>query len=487
MAINFPNNRDQLDPPQPSGPLQDGDAFTDAGQTWTWNSGLGVWSTEPGGGADLDALYLSKINDDVANGAITFQGQTTHEVGVTIGTSSAGNINTGIFQFDGRGIALAHNSDNVFIGGHGLAQTAVIVKGTTAGGQGSGEQSVKQGLTVTSKFVGTMGNGSGIVSDCDVSSVAAGTYNFYNASISSGIPDAGKAFGVSRCYSATSNTAIGRNNSYGFYSDYAADDNKVYNFYAAGNAPNYFKGNLFVAFDADKIPGTNNTNAGTLIASGSTVGKVIVNMGGSNANVNHPIVARRTNTSSTANWQCILTGNHDNSADGYMTCGGATGRKIDVRLGATGVAMPGGAANIVKALQPKVITQGGETFNGFLPADLAGTFAAAVNGEAGATLAVGTYTDPDGNVETEVEEPEAIPFGATWVQTGTRDLMQGVSRGELIPLLTKALQETIAENESLKARLDALEANEVVDDATDSSLLTLVADLTTRVTALESP
>ena len=60
MALNFPNNRDQLDPPQPSGPLQDGDAFTDAGQTWTWNSGLGVWSTEAGGGADLDALYLSK-------------------------------------------------------------------------------------------------------------------------------------------------------------------------------------------------------------------------------------------------------------------------------------------------------------------------------------------------------------------------------------------------------------------------------------------
>ena len=37
----------------------------------------------------------------------------------------------------------------------------------------------------------------------------------------------------------------------------------------------------------------------------------------------------------------------------------------------------------------------------------------------------------------------------------------------------------------LRARLAAIEANEVVDDATDSSLLTLVADLSTRVTTLE--
>ena len=80
-----------------------------------------------------------------------------------------------------------------------------------------------------------------------------------------------------------------------------------------------------------------------------------------------------------------------------------------------------------------------------------------MEGEAGATVAVGTYTDPEGVVETEVEEPEAIPFGATWVQTGTQDVMQSVCRENLIPLLTKALQEVIAENEDIKARLAALE------------------------------
>ena len=37
----------------------------------------------------------------------------------------------------------------------------------------------------------------------------------------------------------------------------------------------------------------------------------------------------------------------------------------------------------------------------------------------------------------------------------------------------------------LEARLAALEANEISDDATDSALLTLIAGLATRISALE--
>lgn len=40
--------------------------------------------------------------------------------------------------------------------------------------------------------------------------------------------------------------------------------------------------------------------------------------------------------------------------------------------------------------------------------------------------------------------------------------------------------------ELLTARVTAIESNEVSDDATDASLLTLIADLASRVTALES-
>ena len=50
---------------------------------------------------------------------------------------------------------------------------------------------------------------------------------------------------------------------------------------------------------------------------------------------------------------------------------------------------------------------------------------------------IGTYTDVDGNVETKVTEPEAIPLGGTWEQTGTRDVYQGVDQAESHPPLTK--------------------------------------------------
>ena len=69
----------------------------------------------------------------------------------------------------------------------------------------------------------------------------------------------------------------------------------------------------------------------------------------------------------------------------------------------------------------------------------------------------GTYTDPDGNVETNVSEPEAVPFGAIFDPQGTRDVYQSLDKSKIIPLLTKALQETIAKNEELEARLSALE------------------------------
>ena len=93
----------------------------------------------------------------------------------------------------------------------------------------------------------------------------------------------------------------------------------------------------------------------------------------------------------------------------------------------------------------------------FTASDLEPVFAEAVSGTAGETQAVGTYTAVDGEVEYDVPEPEAIPFGATWQQTGVKDLLQGVDATKLIPLLTKALQETIAKNEELEARLAALE------------------------------
>ena len=94
------------------------------------------------------------------------------------------------------------------------------------------------------------------------------------------------------------------------------------------------------------------------------------------------------------------------------------------------------------------------------------------------TETIGTYTDVDGNVETEVHNEECH-----WSNLGSKqghDVYQVIDQTKIIPI-----------NSAGKHRREALASmpwstNEVVDDATDSSLLTLVADLTTRVTALES-
>ena len=85
---------------------------------------------------------------------------------------------------------------------------------------------------------------------------------------------------------------------------------------------------------------------------------------------------------------------------------------------------------------------------GFLAADIGAVEPEAVFGEENAVTPIGTYTDLDGNVETEVDEPEAIPYGATWQQTGTREDYQSADATKLIPLLTKALQEVLRKEDT---------------------------------------
>ena len=74
-------------------------------------------------------------------------------------------------------------------------------------------------------------------------------------------------------------------------------------------------------------------------------------------------------------------------------------------------------------------------------------------GDKDATEAIGVYTDAEGNVENDVVEPEDIPYGASWSQTGVRDVMQTTDPSKLIPLLTKALQEALERIEALEAQV----------------------------------
>ena len=131
----------------------------------------------------------------------------------------------------------------------------------------------------------------------------------------------------------------------------------------------------------------------------------------------------------------------------------------DYRLKENVVDLPN-AVDRVKAIKPyqyNFKNEPGVIHEGFLAHELAAYSPLAVSGEKDATEVFGTYTDPDGNVETDVSEPDAVPYGATFEPQGTRDVYQSVAPMALIPLLTKALQEVIAENEDIKTRLAALE------------------------------
>jgi hypothetical protein len=448
MSLNFPSNRDQLDPPQPSGPLQDGDAYENAGILWTYNSGLGVWSTESnsggGGGGDSDELYLSKVNDDTAAGAITAQG------------GFVGNL-TG--DVDGIAAQVAVNSK----GFDGASTRTIACFGNTLDPTNISSTEIKYS-TLNPPYV--QGSDGGIVA-------AGGFYGNLtgNAATASKVNQNSANNNKERLI-LLKNTDTNTDNEVGNVRFSAlgpsvqTDTGKLTvsgGVNAAGDADNYFKGILQVSSAG---PGHDTNNSSIQLGN---AGLLQVKRGQPTGSGNPCLKLTRSNASSTGDWRAIEMYNHDGSAFSFITIDGSNARAIDGRLGAAGTLMPDGASTIINQLQPKVITQGGETFNGFLPADLTGTFPAAVFGTADATEAIGTLTDYDGTeLETEVTEPSAEELTyteevetdgvttatvrtRTWTATGTQAVYQGVDQSKLIPLLTKALQEALERIEVLES------------------------------------
>ena len=140
----------------------------------------------------------------------------------------------------------------------------------------------------------------------------------------------------------------------GYYSNISATHAKVTNawsVYHAGTAPSYFTANINVG----------NSPSSPYCVIGNRGGIYLDRPAGNTAEA--PIVIRRSNSGATTSWLGIeFFKKSETTRCGFVKLSGANVRTIDTRLGATGVLMADGAADIVKALQPKVITQGGETF-----------------------------------------------------------------------------------------------------------------------------
>jgi len=452
--LNFPKDRTELVPPG-TGALQTGDTYTANGTTWVYDADAGAWGS--GTGAVVDTIYLSRVNDDTAQGEITFEGVTTHQGGVSVTGGDEVAVENGIYtvnnqvRFACNGLnPLRVQADTNILNVLGRNQVNTTGNSRLLFGNylGTDFTSINDAYGIYTKLE----SAADVTNTCD---------NFYGNYVDNGTNGVGFA-----------------TNSYGFYSALTtlSANGTAYNFYAAGDAPNYMAAKLSV--------GPHTLTPGWAAPTNNNSG-VSITPGGSN-------FVRNESTKDLATVSMNRTGNSGGyhirfygagTANGYIGRSAGNGTLYATDSGGTPAfveladarsktltAFDGNAIDKIKALSPGL--------NGFIAHELQALVPNAVTGEENGTVSVGTYTSAEGEVETEVEEPEAIPFGATWVQTGTRDDLQYVDQTKLIPLLTKALQEAIN-------RIDALESNEVVDDATDSALLTLVANLATRVSALE--
>ena len=287
-------------------------------------------------------------------------------------------------------------------------------------------------------------------------------------------------------------------NNYGFYSSIfnSSIGKNNYNFYAAGNAPNYFRGDLKLGSDTLTTSGlpdtwTNNKNGAVLASHTLYISQANNSTESANLSLN------RQNSSTGPFIKLSINGSFKDSirADGgggiIYGDGGS-----DYRLKENVVDLPS-AVNTIKSLRPvnfNYLSHPGATRSGFIAHEFAeANIPFSVTGTKDATEPIGTITDYDGTeLETNVVEPEdltyeeqveATPYVAaveatydeygneltaevpaveatyttvtrtrTWTPTGTQPVYQGVDQTKLIPLLTKALQEALD-------RIDQLESN----------------------------
>ena len=223
------------------------DEGPDGSQQWVEASPQGDTLTE----SDADDLYLSKVSDDTAAGAITFEKVTTHEAGVKV---------TGGDSIDGPGLGSSSAGNQLSLYYNNTSENdsleGIIIRNNGRVDIGNNSNDANSQLFVASKrkpdaiqgyallVQGTVASSTGtywaIHSDDDIASGEnVANFQYYGTykrqSAQGGTADSVTGFTVS------SNIIKGTNETYGFLSN-LSDASNTYNFYASGTAPNYFKG-----------------------------------------------------------------------------------------------------------------------------------------------------------------------------------------------------------------------------------------------------
>jgi hypothetical protein len=246
---------------------------------------------------------------------------------------------------------------------------------------------------------------------------------------------------------------------YGFHSDLAGQGTRKYNFYAASSDLIRFRGNTGIG----NLP--SNTNIGQ--------GGELTFVGGDNPRIYSSITSNTTpnsfvsSVSNNTGDRTMMTFSQGNlnappSLIGLISHDGAEvtySKNSDYRL-KTNVQPLTNASALLAQLNPVTFEYNnklGTTYQGFIAHELQQVDSKFATGTKDETEAIGTLTDVDGAVTADVPQPEVMPYGETWVQTGTRPVYQGVDQTKLIPLLTKALQEALERIETLEADVASLQ------------------------------
>ena len=518
ISVSFPPSETYIGETPPADPVE-GDLWwnssDDSGRLYVYyedaNSSQWVEASPQGDTlteGDADVLYLSKVSNDTAAGAITFEKLTTHESGVSVTggnvtinpgqlkqgtTTSAAAAGTGV-QLNGFVRAYGNETDFPeterstpqpfqIISAPTASSTKAVKLSLNASGSAyfAGITEHEGGVSVTG-VSGNTNKGIVIQGANTVSSSAADYgvfvnptppaahtgeyigYHYRGSQIQSTQP-------LSVGFEAATNAADKASLNIGFRGMLDSGVGNNFNFYAQGDAPNYFRGGLTVGVSATNNPGVG-TNTGTqILASGLTI------YGRSSATASDANLI--LNRSSNNNGRIIEFKENGTFADAIILdgSGGVTFGTSDYRLKENIVDLPS-ATDAIKSLRPvnyNFKSHPGKTRPGFVAHELQETLPVAVVGTKDATEAIGTLADYDGTVlETAVTEPSAEELTyteevetdgvttatvrtRTWTPTGTRPVYQGVDQTKLIPLLTKALQEVMSKNEELETRLAALE------------------------------
>ena len=250
--LNFPQDRTELTPPG-TGPLETGDTYTANGTTWVYNADAGAWGS--GGGETASDIFLSRVNDDTAEGEITFEKVTTHEAGISV---TGGGID---LNGDGNTIDIYYNDA---VDGIWVSQFLNPRKHVTISNSSSPESRLTFATfsTVDASLVTNQSSPSagivGIQSQFSLGSdttthvshfVATNSNNSQNLNVQNyyGFVSQGVRHGANNYnfYSAGGSND-GSTANYGFYSTGLTSGHNNYNFFASADAPSFFKGSTYI-------------------------------------------------------------------------------------------------------------------------------------------------------------------------------------------------------------------------------------------------